>query len=80
MINKTFKDGILYLEMIKKEFGDEKAEQILNKQASTLDIIQDRLEKEMEHNPVKILGIPLNQTVLRTIQSAVLSLIAAMIN
>eukprot|EP00347_Sterkiella_histriomuscorum_P012590 403367986 len=79
-VNRTFKDAILYFGYVQEDFGDQKVRSIIDKTTSVLAIIQDRLEKEKEYNPIKIMGIPLNTTILYAIQSSLLTLIAAMIN
>ena len=45
-----------------------------------LKIIQDRLEKEKEYNPILFFGIPLTIGLLRAIQTSLLTLASAMIN
>eukprot|EP00347_Sterkiella_histriomuscorum_P005593 403356017 len=79
-VNRTFKDALLYFGFIQEDYGEKKCKQIIEKTTSVLAIIQDRLEKEKEYNPIKIMGIPLNTTILYAIQSSLLTLTGAMIN
>ncbi|CDW86982.1 UNKNOWN [Stylonychia lemnae] len=80
LLNKTFKDAQLYFQYIHQDFGQKHCMRILNRSMDVLEIIQDRLDKEQLYNPIRILGIPLNKTIMQAINTSLLSLAAAMTN
>eukprot|EP00347_Sterkiella_histriomuscorum_P006140 403353915 len=80
LINQAFKDAALYFGNITQDFGIEESKRILLKSQQTLQIVQDRLDKEGLYNQIEILGIPLNMGILHAIQTSLISLCAAMIN
>ncbi len=43
-------------------------------------MIEERLEKEKEYNPMKILGLPLTMNIIQIINTSLLTLAGAMIN
>ena len=52
----------------------------MNQSIIVLDVIIQRLEKEKELNPIKILGMPLTMNMMNIINTTIFSLAAAMIN
>ncbi|CDW82679.1 UNKNOWN [Stylonychia lemnae] len=80
MMNNTFRLSLLYFDFVSKDQGPERCKEILMESTAVLEVVSFRLEKELQLNPITILGVPLNTTVLKAIQTSVISLIAAMIN
>lgn len=53
---------------------------IVDDALSALEIVQERIEKEKELKPIKMLGIPLTMGIISAINTSVLSLATAMAN
>ncbi len=53
---------------------------IVDESLRVLELIQERLEKENDLNPIKILGIPLTMNLINAFNTTFLSVVAAMIN
>eukprot|EP00347_Sterkiella_histriomuscorum_P012297 403369129 len=80
LLNNTFRHSLNYFGHIYEDQGPEKCVEIIKNSIDVLEVIAYRLEKEIELNPITMLGIPLNRQIIAAMQTSVLSLIAAMIN
>eukprot|EP00347_Sterkiella_histriomuscorum_P022057 403331836 len=80
LLNNAFKDAKLYLNFINETYGIEYAKELIEKCIVVIDVIIVRLDKEIQLNPIKIMGIPITNTVIKAIQTSIVSLAFAMIN
>eukprot|EP00347_Sterkiella_histriomuscorum_P012016 403370215 len=80
LINNTFKDAYRYFTYMKNEFGLKKCMLTINRSLEVLNAIEQRLEREIEFNPISIFGIPLTVTILNALKTAMATLIFTMIN
>eukprot|EP00347_Sterkiella_histriomuscorum_P000736 403374702 len=80
LLNKAFNDAKLYLNFVNETYGLEYTKELIDKCIVVIDVIIVRLDKEIELNPIKIMGIPITTTVIKAIQTSIVSLAFAMIN
>ena len=79
-MNSTFRDAVLYFSLKNSDKGEDESLKTIKECTEILEVIAYRLEKEIQLNPIKILGIPLNMQIIAAIQTSLLSLVFVMIN
>ncbi|CDW89347.1 UNKNOWN [Stylonychia lemnae] len=80
LLNNTYRDAFLYFQYKIEDVGEKWGKRMIKQSMNAIDTIQERLQKEIEFNPITILGIPLTMTIMNVIRTSFISLIFAMIN
>ncbi|CDW77799.1 UNKNOWN [Stylonychia lemnae] len=80
LLNNTYKNAFLYFKYKTQDVGPKCGKMDIKRSLEVLEAIQERLEKEIQFNPITILNIPLNMTIINAIRTSFFSLIIAMIN
>ncbi|CDW77518.1 UNKNOWN [Stylonychia lemnae] len=80
LLNNTYRDAFLYFQYKIEDVGEKYGKRMIKQSMSVIDSIQERLQKEIQFNPITILGIPLNMTIINAIRTSFISLVFAMIN
>ncbi|CDW78579.1 UNKNOWN [Stylonychia lemnae] len=80
LLNNTYKEAFLYFSYKNEDVGQKCGKMIIENALHVLDSIEDRLEREIEFNPITILSIPLNMTIINAIRTSTVTLIFSMIN
>ncbi|CDW91635.1 UNKNOWN [Stylonychia lemnae] len=79
IINNNYKLAQNYYTTLLKIKSPKQCKKDLLSTIKVIDSIRERLEKEHEYNPMKLLGIPLRYSFLYTVYTGLLSLVFAMV-